>query len=177
MFEIFPTKSVVIIFDLNLKSSKNGKSHLECIKKFVIDDISKIESDDRIYVYSPTGELEMNESIGKTVALINSAKHCKFNLFVALKESVFLTGQYDNSHRSIFLFTNRYKKIAMDEIINYDKFNNFDNKFFVYGIGYAYDKNDLISYKSDSFNFNHYSDPSECESDFHRDFSDLIVVR
>ncbi len=181
MFEIFHIKSVGIILDMAIKSARDGRSYLQNVKDFLVVNISKIEADDRIYVYSTTGELEMYETIGEVVAAIDQTTHDIIDVPVALKECVYLVGQYDHAHRSIFLFTNRYKAddVRMEEAIQFDKDKQIETQFFVYGIGFGYDRKALEKFcqRYPQVKFRHYVDPADIRQDFTDDFSDLIVVR
>src|ERR1039457_6579232 len=110
MFEIFPIKCISIIIDIaGNKPSSNGKSYLPQIKESLIQPITKLESDDLIYVYSSEGELEMNGDIGEPIGAISNFRKQKIDLHIAIQESWVLIGQYDNCHRAIFVVTDNYR--------------------------------------------------------------------
>lgn len=180
-FEIFPIKAVSIIFDLDLKSANNGMSHLHCIRSLVLENVGKMESDDKIYIFSDKGELEMAPSLADAIATISEFKEEKFNVALAIKESIFLVNQYDPAHKAIFVFTNRYKEkmdIIMNESLKYDLDTESDCNFFFYGIGFGVDKS-LFEFgkRHERVKTQHFPDPSDVRSVFEYDFSDLIVVR
>lgn len=179
-FEIFPIKAVSLIFDLDLKSGNNGRSHLNCIKSFVLDNVGKMESDDRIYVFSNTGELEMSPTLGDATAFISEYREEKFSAALAIKESIFLVNQYDPAHKAIFLFTNRYKEVMdpvmKETLIYFTTTGGVDCTLFFYGIGFGCSKT-LFNFASEKIKTTHFLDPLDVAPVFENDFSDLIVVR
>lgn len=183
MFEIFPIKSVAIILDFDVKTAADGRTQLDVVRESIIQNVMKIETDDRLYLYSPEGALEMFDTIGQMVAAVKEAPHVRIDVPVALKESVFLVGQYDHAHRAVFLLTNRYRggheDFLVEQAIAYDTQKGYDTKFYFYAFGFACDRRALraVAQRHSNVVFRHYPEASGAGRDFENDFSDLIVVR
>lgn len=108
-FEMFPVKASAVVFDLECRPDRSGASHLDVVKDAVLAGIHRLESDDRFYVYTPDGELDVCETIGTAVAAVSDHQDCKPSLHLALKECLWLVRQFDPAHRAVFVFTNRHR--------------------------------------------------------------------
>jgi hypothetical protein len=178
---MFPVKAVAFVFDLNGRAGRGGRTHLQGVKDLVIDQVQHTESDDEIYVYSPDGDLTMIESVGAAVAAVAEYRYRPFSVPVALRESVWLTGQTGHAHRAVFLFTNQCRGrdvVGVAAASQFAQDEGFDCDLFVYGIGFGFDDALAEVGRGDPrVTFRHAPDPADLAAGFATDFSDLIVPR
>lgn len=179
LFERFPVKSIAIIIHvIGQIPAEDGNPYLFHIKNFLIEKIGKIESDDLIYVYNPEGDLKMADTPAESVAAIANFMETKFNLPIALKESIFLVGQSDYSHRGVFLITDDYcnkNDYMMNEALQYDLDKDYGCSFFFYGIGERYSKLFNVGNFHPRVKYIHFSDPKNVKDIFFDDFDKLNV--
>lgn len=183
-YNIFPVKAVSLIFDLGTKAGRSGRSHLEAIKDVVIPEVMKIESDDRVYVYHPDGDLGMFDTVGEVVAAVSDFGEVKVDVPMAVKESLWLVKQYEPAHRAVFVFTNRFPDAAdgrLREALAWDGSQTWGGELadvFVYGVGFGFGRSlRSVSDAHPKTRFRHVPEPEDLTRFFPADFSDLIVER
>lgn len=177
MFEMFSPKIVSFILDMDFRTLNNGKSHLANVIPHLIENVVKLNEEDIIYVYVPTGDLCLNETIGEAISVLSGYKEHDFDLSTAIKETIFLLGEYGTMPKSIFVLTNRYKtsqEFRVKKALLHAAENNCH--FYFYGIGRHYNKS-LLNLTSDRVSYSHFEDQEKFNEQFTNDFAPLIEPR
>ncbi len=142
LFEMIPIKSIAIIIDIaGYSPADDGKNIIEHVKTGVIAALTKLEGDDQVYVFDEFGDLAMAATIAEAVSIVNNYQYVRINVPIAIEESCFLTGQYDNSHRAVFYITDNYKDFndgLLLEAVNAGVSRDPECQFYVYGLGAGY---------------------------------------
>lgn len=179
---MFTPKIVSLIIDLDLRMADNGKSHLANLTPCMINNFTELNEDDIVHVYYPTGDLNVNNTIGEAVAALSNYKETKFDLSIAIKETVFLLSEYDQVPKTIFVVTNRYKQ---DQLHRVKKAILYSNEcycmsgFHFYGTGNHYNKslNELTSVPDVTVKYSHFDNPDALNSQLTKDFHAFIESR
>lgn len=175
---MFTPKITSLILDIDSRISDNGKSHLSNATKHLINNIIQLGEDDIVYVYSSTGDLVINETLGEAVSELSNYKEQSFDLGMAIKETVFLLTQYSGqTPKDIFALTNRYKtdqEYRVKKALSFAEENNCTVHF--YGIGKHYSRA-LIKLASPRVSFRHIDCSGSLNELLTKDFTTLIESR
>ena len=138
---------VGVVFDLSLRHSLNGIKHLDNVKTALIDFFRKnLEDDDIMYLYHP----EIFETVNRIGAQVSAISNYqtdgwKFDLPLALKQTLFIIAAEPYESKKLLLFTDRLSDVSvLDRIDKLNKKDMFDCEITCFDIGCHLSQTDSV---------------------------------